>query len=97
MMTSSEAGDWLCIGSTMKVEGAHALTSVEEPLSGIRSRLRSGATSLAILVSFNAAAFVLGLQAPWLLGGVLIGDMLVVGVGIVVAARGAARTERRSG
>ena len=55
-----------------------------------------GATSLAILVSFNAAAFVLDLQAPWLLGGVLIGDMLVVGVGIVVAAREVLRTERRS-
>ncbi|HZO03593.1 MAG TPA: PAS domain-containing sensor histidine kinase [Burkholderiales bacterium] len=80
----------------MKVEGAHALTSVKGTPFRHPVAIALGATSLAILVSFNAAAFVLGLQAPWLLGGVLIGDMLVVGVGIVVAAREVLRTERRS-
>ena len=55
-----------------------------------------GATALAILVTFNAAAFLLGLQAPWLMGGVLIADMLCVGVGIFVAAREVLRTEKRS-
>jgi len=80
----------------MKVEGAHALTSVKGTPFRHPVAIALGATSLAILVSFNAAAFVLDLQAPWLLGGVLIGDMLVVGVGIVVAAREVLRTERRS-
>src|SRR5688572_8403591 len=80
----------------MKVEGTHALTSVKGTPFRHPVAIALGATSLAILVSFNAAAFVLGLQAPWLLGGVLIGDMLVVGVGIVVAAREVLRTERRS-
>src|SRR6185295_12854077 len=32
-------------------------------------------------------AFVRGLESPWLLGGVLIADMAVIGVGVLVAAR----------
>ena len=80
----------------MKVEGAQALTSVKGSPFRHPVAIALGATALAILVSFNAAAFVLGLEAPWLLGGVLIADMLCVGVGIFVAAREVLRTEKRS-
>ncbi|HYI86874.1 MAG TPA: PAS domain-containing protein, partial [Burkholderiales bacterium] len=45
-----------------------------------------GAALLAMLV-LNAMAFIRGLEAPWLLGGVLIADMLAIGIGILVAAR----------
>ncbi|HEU4350786.1 MAG TPA: PAS domain-containing sensor histidine kinase [Burkholderiales bacterium] len=47
----------------------------------------SGAASLAVLVGMNVVAFLRGLDAPWLLGTVIIADMLVIGAGIVVAAR----------
>lgn len=47
----------------------------------------AAAASLAGLLGLNALALVRGLEAPWLLGGVIIADMLVIGAGIIVAAR----------
>ena len=47
----------------------------------------AGGASLVALLALNVAAFVQGLQAPWLLGGVMIADMFVIGVGVLVAAR----------
>jgi PAS domain S-box-containing protein len=46
-----------------------------------------GSASLVALLALNAAAFMQGLQAPWLLGGVIIADMFVIGIGVLVAAR----------
>jgi PAS domain S-box-containing protein len=66
------------------------LTSVKAgPKSALAHPVIIGASvaSLLALLGFNIAAFVLGERAPWLLGGILIADMLVVGIGILVAVR----------
>ncbi|HZM35887.1 MAG TPA: PAS domain-containing sensor histidine kinase [Burkholderiales bacterium] len=47
----------------------------------------AGAAAMATLLGMNAAAFVAGTEAPWLLGSVILADMLVIGTGILVAAR----------
>src|SRR5690349_5431173 len=47
----------------------------------------AGAAALVALLALNTTAFVQGLQAPWLLGSVIIADMFVIGVGVLVAAR----------
>jgi len=47
----------------------------------------SGGAALLALLGLNAAAFVAGIEAPWLLGSVILADMLVIGAGVLVAAR----------
>ena len=80
----------------MKAGGPGPLTSVKRSFFRHPVAVALGATSLAVLVAFNATAFIVGTQAPWLLGAVLIADMLVVAVGIVVAVREVLVTEKRS-
>ena len=46
-----------------------------------------GAAALLAVLGMNVAAFVRGLASPWLLGSVLIADIVVIGVGVLVAAR----------
>ena len=46
-----------------------------------------GAALLGALLLTNAIAFIRGMEAPWLLGVIILSDMLVIGVGILVAAR----------
>jgi PAS domain S-box-containing protein len=58
--------------------------------------LAVGAAAAVALVALNVAAFVLGERAPWLLGGVLVADMLLVGAGILGGARQALLAEERS-
>jgi PAS domain S-box-containing protein len=70
-----------------------SLISVKRSLLSHPVALAVAAASAFALVAFNVAAFVLGLQAPWLLGAVLLADMLVVGVGIFAAARAVLRAE----
>jgi PAS domain S-box-containing protein len=80
----------------MKAGRPGALTSVKRSAFRHPVAIALGSASLAVLVGFNAAAFLLGLQAPWLLGGVLIADMLVVAAGIAVAVREVLVTEKRT-
>src|ERR1051326_4614957 len=47
----------------------------------------AGAAALAALLATNAIAFVRGLESPWLLGAVIISDMVVIGAGVLLAAR----------
>ena len=47
----------------------------------------AGAATLAALLAANLFAFTRGMETPWLLGGVLLVDMAVIGACIVVAAR----------
>ncbi|HWI36996.1 MAG TPA: PAS domain-containing sensor histidine kinase [Burkholderiales bacterium] len=49
--------------------------------------LGAGFAALAALLALNAAAFIVGRTAPWLLGAVVIADVLVIGAGVIVAAR----------
>jgi PAS domain S-box-containing protein len=55
-----------------------------------------GGAALAAILGLNAVAFVGGDQAPWLLGSVLVADMLLIGVGILVAAREVLVAERQT-
>ena len=51
---------------------------------------------LAALVALNIAAYLAGQSRPWLLGGVLVADMLVIGFAILIAAREVLIAEGRS-
>lgn len=71
----------------MKAERPGPLTSVKRSFFRRPVAIAAGAASLVMLVGINIVAFLRGLEAPWLLGSVIIADMLVIGTGIVVAAR----------
>jgi PAS domain S-box-containing protein len=72
------------------------LTSVKRSFFRHPVAIGAGAASLAVLVGLNVVAFLRGLDAPWLLGSVIVADMLVIGVAIVVAAREVLLAEHRS-
>ena len=80
----------------MKVEGPGALTSVKRSFFRNPAVVAGLAAALASLLGLNAAAFLRGLQSPWLLGGVIIADMVVVGLGILFAAREVLRADERT-
>ena len=63
------------------------LISVNKGLLRHPAVVGAGAASLVGLLVSNAVAFMRGLDSPWLLGTVIIADMLVIGVGVLVAAR----------
>ncbi|HET7198768.1 MAG TPA: PAS domain S-box protein [Burkholderiales bacterium] len=56
----------------------------------------AGGGALIALLALNALAFAEGLQAPWLLGSVIIADMFVIGIGVLVAAREVMTAEQDS-
>jgi PAS domain S-box-containing protein len=58
--------------------------------------IAAGAAALGALLVTNAVAFLRGMEAPWLLGAVIVTDMLVIGVGIFVAAREVLVAEHRT-
>ena len=63
------------------------LTMVKRSLIRHPAVLGAGGAALVALLGSNAVALVRGMEAPWLLAVVIITDMLVVGIGILVAAR----------
>jgi PAS domain S-box-containing protein len=63
------------------------LISVKRNLLRHPAVIGAGAAALVALLALNALAFFAGLDAPWLLGGVIIADMAVIGAGVLVAAR----------
>ena len=73
-----------------------ALTSVKRSIIRHPAVVGAGAGALVALLVLNALAFVRGLESPWLLGGVIIADMLAIGVGIIVAAREVLVAEHRT-
>ena len=86
----------------MDREHRETLTSVKGRVSGHASLTRrpavlaAAAAALVVLIGVNLAAFVGGMQAPWLLGVTVLADMLVIGAGIILAAREVLLAERRS-
>ena len=56
----------------------------------------AGAAALTAIGALNVAAFVRGIDSPWLLGGVMIADMLVIGSALLFAAREVLMAEHRS-
>jgi len=53
------------------------LTSVKRSALRHPAVVAVGAAALAALLGLNVAAFIGGMQAPWLLGAVIVADMLV--------------------
>jgi PAS domain S-box-containing protein len=80
----------------MDAETRRTLISVKRSAIRHPAVMAAGAAALTALLGLNIAAFIGGLQAPWLLGSVIIADMLAVGVGVAVAAREVLRAEGRS-
>jgi PAS domain S-box-containing protein len=80
----------------MKVEDAGVLTSVKGSFFRQRLVVALGSAALVVLLGLNVLAFVRGLQTPWLLGGVIIADMLVIGLGILFAAREVLQADSRT-
>ena len=58
--------------------------------------LAAGGAALVALLGLNGVAFAVGTDAPWLLGSVILADMLVIGAGVLVAAREVLVAEGRS-
>ena len=56
----------------------------------------AGGAALFALAAANVIAFMRGMDAPWLLGVAIISDMVVIGAGIVVAAREVLVAEQRT-
>jgi len=80
----------------MKREDREVLTRVKGSLLRHPLVVASGAASLLGVLGLNVAAFILGLEAPRLLGAVVITDMIVIGAGIIIASREVLRAEQRS-
>jgi PAS domain S-box-containing protein len=80
----------------MKVEGAEALTSVKRSFFRRPAVVALGSAALAALLGLNVLAFVRGLQSPALLGGVIIADLAVIGLGILLAAREVLQADNRT-
>jgi len=80
----------------MKAGGPGALTSVKRSVFRHPAVVAIGSAALVALLGLNALAFARGLQSPWLLGAVILADMLVIGLGILVAAREVLQADSRS-
>jgi PAS domain S-box-containing protein len=79
----------------MRVEGARALTSVKRSFFRHPAVVAMGSAALVALLGLNVTAFVRGVEAPWLLGAVIIADMVVIGLGILFTAREVLRADER--
>jgi PAS domain S-box-containing protein len=71
----------------MAARAPGALTMVKRSLIRHPGVLGAGGAALVALLGANAVALARGMEVPWLLAAVIITDMLVVGIGILVAAR----------
>ena len=80
----------------MGANQGRGLTSVKKGVFRHPAVVAASAAALVALLGLNALAFARGFQAPWLLGGVMIADVLAVGAGILAAAREALVAEHRT-
>jgi PAS domain S-box-containing protein len=80
----------------MDEERRPALMSVKGSVFRAPWLRSAGAAALGALLLTNAFAFFRGMDSPWLLGAVILADMLVIGAGVVVAAREVLMAETRS-
>jgi len=72
------------------------LISVKRRLLRHPALIAAAAAVIGTLLFANIVAFMRGMDAPWLLAIALVADMLVVGAGIVVAAREVLVAEQRT-
>jgi PAS domain S-box-containing protein len=80
----------------MGAGGNDILTLIKRSFDRRPVVLAAGAASLLALLGLNVAALVRGLDSPWLLGAVMIADMLVLGASILVASREVLSATHRS-
>ena len=80
----------------MKPGETSTLTSVKSSLLRHPAAIGAGSAMLVAVLGINAVALVRGLDSPWLLGATILSDMLVIGVGILVATREVLRADIRS-
>jgi PAS domain S-box-containing protein len=80
----------------MGANEGRALISVKGSYLRHPAVLSAGVASLLALLGLNALAFLRGLDSPWLLGGVILADLLVIGASIIVAAREVLVADRRT-
>jgi PAS domain S-box-containing protein len=80
----------------MKGETPAALTSVKRSFFRHPAAIGAGSAALVALLGLNAVAFARGLAAPWLLGAVIIADMVAIGLGILFAAREVLQADERT-
>jgi PAS domain S-box-containing protein len=80
----------------MKRQASEALTPVKGSLFRQPLAMALGGAALASILGLNLLAFIRAGESPWLLGGVLAADMLLIGAGILVAAREVLVAEQRS-
>ena len=73
------------------------MTSVKGSAFHSPAALAAVAAALGALLFANVFAFASGSESVWVIGSVLIADMLTVGFGIAVAAREVMLAERRTG
>src|SRR4051812_49124131 len=71
----------------MDAGAPHRLTSVKPGLLRHPAVIGAAGAALVALLATNAVAFARGLDSPWLLGAVIVSDMLVIGAGVLLAAR----------
>ena len=71
----------------MGAEEMKPLTSVKRSIFRHPAVIGAGSAAIFALLGANVVAFLRGMDSPWLLGVVILADMLVIGAGIVVAAR----------
>jgi PAS domain S-box-containing protein len=69
----------------MAPEERKALISVKRSLIRHPVMTAAGGAALAALLAANVVAFARGMESPWLLGAVILSDMLIVGVSLVAA------------
>jgi PAS domain S-box-containing protein len=80
----------------MKGEASEALTSVKRSFFRHPAVVAAGSAALAALLGVNLLAFMRGLESPWLLGAVIIADMVVIGLAILFAAREVLQADSRT-
>jgi PAS domain S-box-containing protein len=73
------------------------------PLMSIKGRswrhsllIGAAGAALAAILGLNMLAFFRGLESPWLLGAIMLADVLVIGSGVLVAARAVVTAEHRT-
>src|SRR5262245_769651 len=84
------------MGGTMDRGGGRTLISVKRSLVRHPAMMGAGSAALFALLAFNVIAFMRATDAPWLIAIAIIADMVVIGTGIVLAAREVLVAEQRT-
>ncbi|MEO8145800.1 MAG: PAS domain-containing sensor histidine kinase [Betaproteobacteria bacterium] len=80
----------------MNGKDADTLTSVKGSLFRSPALIAAGAAVLGALLVANVMAVLRGPDIPWLIGAAVVGDIIAVGLGVLVATREVMVADRRS-